>query len=95
MAVSRFTDSDYPVNWAFFPNPESDDSFQVAMETTNVLDGEQSLMLATNQSEQTVGFRSRRVLVEPGKTYEISFAIQNDGCDLNVRRIVQDRSGNR
>ena len=87
------TDSGYPVNWAFFPNPESDDSCQISVETTKAEEGEQSLKLTTNQSEKTVGFRSRRVPVEPGKTYQISFAIQNDGCNLKVRRIIQDKSG--
>ena len=87
------TDSGYPVNWAFFPNPESDDLFQVSIDTTKAQEGKQSLQLYTNQSEKTVGFRSRRVSVEPGKTYKLSFAIQNDGGNLKVRRIVQDKSG--
>jgi len=87
------TDSGYPVNWAFFPNPESDDIVQISVDTTKAQEGKQSLKLATKQSEKTVGFRSRRVPVQPGKTYNISFAIQNDGCTLKVRRIVQDRSG--
>lgn len=87
------TDSGYPVNWAFFPNPETDDLFQVSIDTTKAQEGKQSLQLYTNQSEQTVGFRSRRVAVEPGKTYKLSFAIQNDGGHLKVRRIVQDKSG--
>ncbi len=87
------SDSGYPVNWAFFPNPESDDIFQISVDTTKAQEGEQSLKLVTNQSEKTVGFRSRRVPVQPGKTYKISFAIQKDGGTLKVRRIVQDASG--
>jgi hypothetical protein len=89
----EITESGYPVNWAFFPNPESDDIVQIAVDTTKAQEGKQSLKLATNQSEKTVGFRSRRVAVQPGKTYTISFAVQNDGCALKVRRIVQDASG--
>lgn len=87
------TDSGYPVNWAFFLNPESDDFVRISVDTTKAQEGKQSLELATDQSEKTVGFRSLRVPVQPGKTYNISFAIQNDGCALKVRRIVQDTSG--
>jgi hypothetical protein len=87
------TDSGYPVNWAFFPHPETDDIFQISVDTTKAQEGKYSLKLVSNQSEKTVGFRSRRISVEPGKTYNISFAIQNDGCNLRVRRIVQDKSG--
>ena len=87
------TDSGYPVNWAFFPNPESDGIFRVSVDQTKAQEGEQSLELTSNQNEKTVGFRSRRVSVEPGKTYHISFAVQNDCCSLKVRRIVQDGSG--
>ena len=87
------TDAGYPVNWAFFPNPEADDLFQISVDPTKAQEGAQSLELTTDQNEKTVGFRSRRVPVQPGKTYHISFAIQNDGCTLKVRRIVQDTSG--
>ena len=87
------TDSIYPVNWAFFPNPESDDLVRISIDTTQAQEGEQSLKLAIDQSEKTVGFRSLRVPVQPGKTYYISFSFQNDGCALKVRRIIQDRSG--
>jgi hypothetical protein len=87
------TDSGHPVNWAFFPNPESDDAFQVSVDTTTVQEGDQSLKLVTDQSDKTVGLRSRRVSVQAGKTYKISFSVQNSGCKLTVRRVVQDASG--
>ena len=87
------TDSGYPVNWAFFPNPESGDLFQVTVDTTKAHEGKQSLKLATNQSETTTGFRSRRAPVEAGKKYKISFSMQNTGGNLKVRRVVQDVSG--
>lgn len=87
------TDAGYPVNWSFFPNPESGDLAQISLDTTQAWEGEQSLQFTVEQSEQTVGFRSRRVPVQPGKTYTISFAVQNDGCALKVRRIVQDGTG--
>ena len=83
----------YPVNWAFFPNPESDNIFKISVDTTKAQDGNQSLKLTTNQKSRVVGFRCSRVPVEPGKTYNISFTLQNDGCGLKVRRIVQDYSG--
>jgi hypothetical protein len=87
------TDSGYPVNWAFFPNPESGDIFQVSVDTTKAQQGYQSLKLATKQSDRTPGFRSRRFPVQSGKTYKISFSMQNSGCSLKVRRIVQDAFG--
>jgi hypothetical protein len=86
-------DSGYPVNWAFFPHPETDDLFLVSVDQTKAQAGKQSVKLTTQQSEITVGLRSSRVPVEPDQTYQISFAVQNDGCSLKVRRIVQDRSG--
>jgi len=86
-------ESGYPVNWAFFPNPESDDFLQVSVDTTEAQEGSQSLRLTTDQDERTVGFRSLRVPVQPGKTYVISFSMQNAGCSLKVRRILQDASG--
>jgi len=87
------TDSGYLVNWAFFPNPETNGLFQVSIDTTKAQEGRQSLQLYNNQSEKTVGFRSRRVVVEPSKTYKLSFAIQKNDGHLKVRRIVQDKSG--
>jgi hypothetical protein len=87
------TDSGYPVNWAFFPNPESGNNSQVSVDTTKAQDGNQSLKLTANQSERTVGFRSRRIPIQSGKTYKISFSIQSSGGTLKVNRIVQDASG--
>ena len=87
------TDAGYPVNWAFFPNPESGDLFSVSVDQAKAQQGEQSVKLTADQGETIVGLRSRRIPVEPGKTYQISFAVQNDGCELQVRRIVQDGSG--
>ena len=57
----ELTDSGYPINWAFFPNPESGDLFQVTADTSKAYEGNQSLKLVTDQSDVTVGFRSRRM----------------------------------
>jgi hypothetical protein len=87
------TDSGYPVNWAFFPNPEDGDLFDVSVDTGKAQKGNQSLQLDVHQSETTVGFRSQRIPVQSGKTYKISFTTQRTGGNLKVRRIVQDASG--
>lgn len=87
------TDSGYPVNWAFGPNPESGDIFQVSVDPTKAQEGNQSLKLTTNQGDRTVGCRSRKIPIQSGKTYKISFSMQNSGCTLKVNRIIQDASG--
>lgn len=87
------TDSGYPVNWAFFPSPDSGDFLQVSVDTSNIRDGKHSLKLVTKQSDGTTGFRSRRIPVQSGKKYNISFSVQNIGCTFKVNRIVQDSSG--
>lgn len=87
------TVGNYPVNWAFFPNPQSENVFNITVDTTKAREGNNSLRLTTSQSHKTVGFRSSRVPVEAGNTYHLSIAFQNEGCNLKVRRIVQDFSG--
>jgi len=87
------TDSGYPVNWSFFPNPESDAVFQVSIDETHAQEGNQSLKLVTDQSDITVGFRSHRIPVQPGNAYKISLSMQNSECTLRVKRVLQDASG--
>jgi len=89
----EITDSGYPVNWAFFPDPESGNKFQVSVDETRVKDGSRSLKLVSKQNDITTGFRSRRVPVQAGKNYRISFWVQNVECNFKVKRIVQDRTG--
>lgn len=91
----EISDSGYPVNWAFGPNPEADDIFQVLLSSTKVFDEKKSLQIVTDQGERTIAIRSQRVPVQPGKTYSISFASKNDGCALKANRIIQDSSGTR
>jgi hypothetical protein len=90
---SETTDSGYPVNWAFGPNPESGDMFQVSVDTAKAQEGKQSLKLTTDQSDRTLAIRSRRIPVQSGKMYKNSFSVQNSGATLKVNRIVQDASG--
>jgi len=83
----------YPVNWAFFPNPESNTSFQAVLDSENVVDGKHSLKLIVKQNDKTTGFRSRRIPVQSGKKYRLAMLVKTDGCSLKVNRIVQDISG--
>ena len=80
------TEAGYPVNWAFFPNPEADSTFQVAAGFRNVLEGDFSLKVTTSPGEMLPGFRSRRIEVQPGKDYRLSLSFKNEGCSLKVRR---------
>ena len=89
----EITEDGIPVNWAFFPNPEADSTFQIALDSEHAVDGIQSLKVTTKPSEMLAGFRSRRVQVQPGKDYRLSLSFKNEGCSLKVRRIVQDASG--
>jgi hypothetical protein len=43
----------YPVNWAFFPNPESNISFQVTLDSEDVVEGKHSLKLVVKQNGKT------------------------------------------
>jgi len=83
----------YPVNWAFFPNPESNTSFQAVLDSENVVDGKHSLKLVAKGNDKTTGFRSRRIPVQSGKKYKLAMSVKADGCTLKVNRIVQDASG--
>lgn len=83
----------YPINWAFFPNPESSTSLQVALDSEDVVDGKHSLKLVVKQNDKTTGFRSRRIPVQSGKKYRLAMSVKADGCTLKVNRIVQDPSG--
>jgi len=87
------TDEGFPVNWAFFPRPESQESFQVSLDTSKAKDGRYSLMLVIKQKEITPGFRSRRIPVQSGKQYKLSFWVQNQGCAFKVKRLFQDGVG--
>lgn len=87
------TEAGYPVNWAFFPNPEADGALQIALDAEDVLEGDYSLRVTTRASEVLPGIRSRRIEVEPGKEYRLSLSFKNEGCNLKVNRIVQDASG--
>lgn len=82
-----------PVNWAFFPNPESDSTLQVTVESENAFEGNHSLRVVVRQGEMLPGFRSRRLPVQTGKNYRLSISLRNEGCSLKVNRIVQDGSG--
>jgi len=84
------TDTGYPVNWAFFPNPESSDSLQVIMDPEHVVEGKHSLRVVTKETDKTTGFRSRRISVQPGKEYRIAMSVRTEGCTLKVNRIVGD-----
>jgi hypothetical protein len=82
-----------PVNWAFFPNPEADTTFQVAVDPTRAVEGTQSLNVTTSPGRILPGFRSRQVQVRVGASYRISVSLINSGSSITVNRIVQDSSG--
>lgn len=83
----------YPVNWSFFPDPETTDSYQVALDSVDVKEGSRSLKIEINANGTIPGFRSRRIAVQPGKEYRLSMSIKSVGCGLKVNRIIQDKSG--
>jgi len=87
------TDGGYPVNWAFFPNPEVDNTFQVVVDSVEVLEGNVSLRVSTMPGKKLPGFRSIRVEVQPGRDYRLSLSFKNDGCSLQVRRTMQNSFG--
>jgi hypothetical protein len=87
------TEAGVPVNWAFFPYPESDRTLQVVSDSEQVLEGSRSLNVVVRPGEKLPGFRSSQIPVQPGRNYRLSISLKNDGCSLRVNRIVQDASG--
>jgi len=89
----EITEAGYPVNWAFFPNPASDSTLQVVLDTVQVVAGHHSLKLVVRPSDVLPALRSTQAPVQPGERYRLSMSYRNEGCTLKVNRIVQDRSG--
>jgi len=87
------TDSGYPTNWAFFPDPETDDLLEVSVDTTRAQEGEKCVKLVVAEGGRAAGFRSRRAPLTAGKTYRIGMSVRNRGCTLTVRCDVMDASG--
>jgi hypothetical protein len=81
------------VNWAFFPNPEHDQTLHVSLDPIHVVDGTHAVKLVASSDDTITGFRSRRIPVQSGKTYTIGLSVKQTGGVLNVKRIVQDASG--
>jgi hypothetical protein len=86
-------ESNYPVNWTFFPNPESSATLQVTLDPENVVEGNHSLKLVAKQNDKVPGFRSRRIPVQSGNRYKLTISTKSDGCTFKVNRIVQDTLG--
>jgi len=89
----EITQAGYPVNWAFFPNPEADSTLRVVFDSNQVVEGSHSLKLVVRPSDKLPALRSSQVAVQPGKKYRFRLSFRNEGCSLKVNRIVQDASG--
>ena len=87
------TEHGYPVNWAFFPNPETDSALQVVLDSEDVAEGAHSLKVVVGPSEVLPAIRSRRIPVQPGRDYRLAMSVKNEGCDIQVNRIVQGPHG--
>ncbi len=83
----------FPVNWAFAPNPASDDSYRISVDSSDRVEGNQSLRVTSSRGTSTKVFRSQRVLVETGKTYRIAYSVKGKGVSLEVRRTTMNSSG--
>jgi hypothetical protein len=86
----EITDSGYPVNWEFFPNPETNSALQVIVDTTYAVEGNQSIKLVAREIDDVVGIQSQQVQVQSGKTYRISLSVKLSGCSVWVRRATWD-----
>ena len=89
----EITEAGYPVNWAFFPNPEADSTLRVVLDSSQVVEGSHSLKIVVRPSERLPALRSRQVAVQPEKHYRFRISFRNEGCSLEVNRIVLDASG--
>ena len=87
------TEAGIPVNWSFFPNPGTDSTIQVSVDSEHVLEGRQSLRVIKRPGDRLPAIRSRQIAVESGRDYRLSVSVRNEGCSLKVNRIVQDASG--
>jgi hypothetical protein len=82
----------YPVNWAFFPNPESSPSLQVVSDSEHVREGQRALKIVIGKPDRIPGFRSRRIPVQSGRKYTLAMSVRTEGCKLKVNRVVLDAS---
>jgi hypothetical protein len=89
----EITEAGYPVNWAFFPNPEADSTLSVVLDSSQVVEGSHSLKIIVRPSERLPALRSTQVRVQPETSYRFSMSFRNEGCGLKVNRIVLDASG--
>jgi hypothetical protein len=89
----EITDSGYPVNWAFGPNPETSNAFDLLIDTEHVIEGNNALKLVIMQRDRTISVRSRRIPVQIGMDYRVSLWVTNGGCSLLVNRVMTDASG--
>jgi hypothetical protein len=86
----EITDSGYPVNWEFFPNPETSSALQVLVDTTTAVEGNQSIKLVARETDNVVGIHSQQVHVQSGRIYRVSLSVKLSGCSVWVRRATRD-----
>jgi len=86
-------ESGYPVNWAIFPSPENSKTTSVSLNSATACDGKYSMELVTQELKGTTGIRTRRLSVNSGSRYKISFWAMNKAGAFQVNRVIRDHSG--
>ncbi len=82
--------SDLPVNWIVYsPNTIPKGDYDLVVDTTEFVEGKQSLKFVVRECEPTGGWHSpglsQEFPAQPGKTYRVSFWAMNDGSEFVVR----------
>jgi len=85
----EYSKAGLPVNWGLYtPNTVPEGDFDIITDTTEFIDGKQSLKFNVRACVPDGGWYSPGIYQEftfdPGKTYLVSWWIKNEGCKYNV-----------
>jgi hypothetical protein len=81
--------SGLPVNWYFHHPPIKRGDMEVSLDTSDPVEGRQSLKVVVHRVGDEVGWRAPGLFqvtaAEPSRAYRVSFWCKNAGCELSLR----------
>ncbi|MHC1777771.1 MAG: carbohydrate binding domain-containing protein [Lentimicrobium sp.] len=85
----EYSKSGLPVNWGLYtPKTVPEGDFDIIIDTTEFMDGKQSLKFEVRGCVPDGGWYSPGIYqefnVDPGKTYLVSYWLKNEGCNYQV-----------
>lgn len=80
--------SGLPVNWSFHYPPITQGDVDISLDTTDYIEGRQSLKLVVHRVQGTGGWQNPGLFqvpsAEPQHTYRVSMWLKNEGCTVVV-----------